>query len=34
MATKTATLLYGVDDTPTLGVTLLSALQHVGLMAI
>jgi NCS2 family nucleobase:cation symporter-2 len=34
MATKTATLQYGVDDTPTLGVTLLSALQHVGLMAI
>lgn len=34
MATKSVTLQYGVDDAPPLGVTLLSALQHVGLMAI
>ena len=34
MATKSASLQYGVDDTPPLSVTLLSALQHVGLLAI
>ena len=34
MATKSVTLQYGVEDTSPLGVTLLSALQHVGFMAI
>ena len=31
---KPSNILYGVDEVPPLGVTLLSGLQHVGLMSI
>ena len=34
MSHKPAGLIYGVDDTPPLGVNILSGLQHVGLMSI
>ena len=34
MSHKPAGLVYGVDDTPPLGVNILSGLQHVGLMSI
>ncbi|MDN8615148.1 uracil-xanthine permease family protein [Variovorax ginsengisoli] len=34
MSHKPAGLIYGVDDTPPLGINILSGLQHVGLMSI
>lgn len=34
MSHKPAGLIYGVDETPPLGVNILSGLQHVGLMSI
>ena len=34
MSHKPPGLIYGVDETPPLGVNILSGLQHVGLMSI